>query len=129
MKKFYRVRKVDEERFDKTLKFKDKQSDATAEVQGELPKNALNYSILQDVFNKAFHQAANGKGKERHAGNVIFLDQPIFWIEKYFKSFQLGQAAKKMHESQDMEPDAAATELLGAINYLAAKIISLRQEQ
>ena len=85
----------------------------------------MNYGRLEEVLTKAAEQASAGKGAERHADGQRFEDQPIMWIEREFKSFQLGQAVKKIHESQRLAPDAAARELLGAINYLAAKIIAL----
>lgn len=84
------------------------------------------YDKLQAVLNQAFNHASRGKGKERH--DVLgenFEDQPIMWIEKHFKSFQLGQAVKKVHESQRLSKERAVLELLGAINYLAAKVIDL----
>ena len=85
----------------------------------------MNYGRLEEVLTKAAEQASAGKGAERHADGQRFEDQPIMWIEREFRSFQLGQAVKKIHESQRLAPEAAARELLGAINYLAAKIIAL----
>lgn len=84
------------------------------------------YSGLVNVLIEALTQASNGKGSERHADDQAFEDQPIMWIEKNFPSFQLGQAVKKIHESQRLESVAAEKELLGAINYLAARILFLR---
>lgn len=86
------------------------------------------YSKLQFILSDALEQASSGKGNERHADGQPFEEQPIVWIERYFKSYQLGQAVKKIHESQRLEPDRAVAELLGAINYLAAKIYLLREE-
>lgn len=88
--------------------------------------NELEYQPLKAVLNDAFHHASAGKGKERHAIGEPFTQQPIMWIEKHFHSFQLGQAVKKIHEAQRLGNDAAIAELLGAINYLAAKIIILK---
>ena len=85
----------------------------------------MNYGRLDGVLKRASEQASKGKGAERHSDGQAFEEQPIMWIEREFKSFQLGQAVKKIHESQRLAPDAAARELLGAINYLAAKIIAL----
>ena len=85
----------------------------------------MNYDRLDDVLKAALDQACNGKGAERHSDGQGFEEQPIMWIEREFKSFQLGQAVKKIHESQRLGPDAAVRELLGAINYLAAKVIAL----
>lgn len=87
------------------------------------------YVVLFDVLMSAFNQAAVGKGRERHAENESYEEQPIMWIEKYFKSYQLGQAVKKMHESQRLSKEMAVQELLGAINYIAAKIIFLNKEK
>lgn len=89
------------------------------------PEIKKGYSSLQKVLEAAQAQAESGKGHERHASDEAFEDQPIQWIEKHFKSFQLGQAVKKMHESQRLDKDAAIKELLGAINYLAARVIYL----
>jgi len=89
----------------------------------------VNYESLSEVLNCAYEQAAYGKGKERHAENESYEEQPIMWIEKYFKSYQLGQAVKKMHESQRLSKEMAVQELLGAINYIAAKIIFLNKEK
>jgi hypothetical protein len=88
-----------------------------------------NYGRLDDVLAAAKDQAAGGKGKERHADDQPFEAQPIQWIEEHFKSFQLGQAVKKMHESQRLPKDAAINELLGAINYLAARVIFLQDHK
>ena len=85
----------------------------------------MNYGRLDGVLARASEQASKGKGAERHSDGQAFEEQPIMWIEREFKSFQLGQAVKKIHESQRLGTDAAARELLGAINYLAAKIIAL----
>jgi len=86
----------------------------------------MSYTKLKDVFDAAFYQASEGKGKERHANEKTFEDQPIFWIEENFPSFQLGQAVKKIHESQRLPVDAAIKELYGALVFIAAKIITLK---
>ena len=88
----------------------------------------MNYDRLDGVLKAALDQACNGKGAERHSDGQGFEDQPIMWIEREFKSFQLGQAVKKIHESQRLGPDAAVRELLGAINYLAAKVVMVESE-
>lgn len=87
------------------------------------------YKSLQDVFDNAFTQASKGKGKERHADGKPFEDQPIMWIEEHFPSFQLGQAVKKLHESQKLPLDRAVAELHGAINFIAAHIIFLEKKE
>ena len=87
-----------------------------------------NYAMLDCMFQEALLQASQGKGNARHADGQPFEEQPIMWIEKHFKSFQLGQAVKKIHESQRLEPDRARAELFGAMVFLAAKCIDLLPE-
>ena len=89
------------------------------------------YVKLADVLNKAYLQAAEGKGKERHANENNFEDQPIITISKLLNSNDgpLFQAMKKIQESKRLERDRAINELLGAINYIAAAIIYLEQEK
>ena len=87
------------------------------------------YGMLKVVLDDALNQASIGKGKDRHADNQPYQEQPIMWIEQYFKSYQLGQAVKKMHESQRLSKDMAIQELLGSINYIAAHIIFLQLEK
>lgn len=86
------------------------------------------YEPLQDALKGCYEQAATGKGRERHANDKPFLEQPIFWIEREFPSFQLGQAVKKIHESQRLDPAAAIEELKGAVIFLSAKIITLKEQ-
>jgi hypothetical protein len=87
------------------------------------------YKSLEKILKEAFEQASKGKGERRHGQGRDFSAQPIFWIEEHFKSFQLGQAAKKMHESQALPVEKAVAELLGAINFLAAHVIYLREKE
>lgn len=87
------------------------------------------YSKLEDVLNRAYQQAASGKGKERHAGALPFDKQPMQQLcNLYGRGFALGQAGKKMQEAQRMPRDAAVRELLGAIVYLAGAVIHLEAE-
>jgi hypothetical protein len=86
------------------------------------------YDSLKQILDKAFAQASEGKGKERHANDKAFDDQPIMWIEEHFKSYQLGQSVKKIHESQNLPTERAIAELCGAINYLAAHILHLQKQ-
>ena len=83
------------------------------------------YKSLEAILSAAYSQASAGKGNERHADGQRFEDQPIVTLEKLYHSGVLFQAAKKMHESQRLEKDRAVAELLGAINYIAARIIYL----
>ena len=85
------------------------------------------YQLLLTALNNAYQQASEGKGKDRHATEDNFEDQPILWIERQFKSFDLGQAVKKIHESQRLPKDHAISELYGAIIFIAARIIYLEE--
>lgn len=96
------------------------------ESDRELNRELDHYLCLSNVLSEAFDQAALGKGRERHAEDKPFEEQPIMWIERHFASFQLGQAVKKIHESQRLDTDGAVAELLGAIIFISAHIISLR---
>lgn len=83
------------------------------------------YIGLQQALHAAYSQAAEGKGKERHANNKDFDRQPIMEIGRMVGAgYPLGQAMKKAQEAGGMlrrdEPLRAQAELLGAINYLAA---------
>jgi hypothetical protein len=102
----------------------------TKSASDQEPNQELNnYLKLSEILSEAFHQAALGKGRERHAENLPFEHQPIMWIERHFTSFQLGQAVKKIHESQRISGERAVAELLGAIAYIAAHILSLRGDK
>jgi len=86
------------------------------------------YESLANVLHRAFQQAADGKGAERHANDLPFHEQPMQTIaQKRGLGFLLGQADKKSLEAQGMadrgERERAVHELLGAINYLAGAII------
>lgn len=83
-------------------------------------------------------QAASGKGLERHGSTERnFESQPIFGIpdllgEEPGRGWQLGQAMKKIQEAQrflstkvDNAPRRAVAELLGAIVYTAAAVMTL----
>jgi hypothetical protein len=84
------------------------------------------YYPLFCVLNDALNQAQVGKGAERHGNGESFMEQPALTITRTVGlGFPLGQAMKKIQESQRMDTDAAKRELLGAINYLAAAILFL----
>ncbi|CAA2140422.1 hypothetical protein [Hyphomicrobium sp. ghe19] len=92
------------------------------------------YDVLVSVLKDAHAQASRGKGKERHANGRPFERQPIMELGRmYGPGFAAGQAAKKAQEAMGMvargERDAAAFELLGAINYLAACVMLIRENQ
>lgn len=84
------------------------------------------YEKLDDVLARAFNQASQGKGKERHANDLPFHEQPMQQVNAMVGvGFSHGQAIKKIVESQNMAPEQAVHELLGAICYLAGSIITL----
>lgn len=84
------------------------------------------YEKLDDVLARAFNQASQGKGKERHANDLPFHEQPMQQVNAMVGvGFSHGQAIKKIIESQNMAPEQAVHELLGAICYLAGSIITL----
>lgn len=94
--------------------------------------NVKGYERLADVLERAFDQAATGKGAERHADNKTFHQQPMQQIaDRRGVGFILGQADKKSEEAQGManrgQVDAAVRELLGAIVYLAGAVIWLER--
>lgn len=101
----------------------------------ELPKNRFEmitegYESLAAVLECALDQAAIGKGSERHAQDAPFDQQPMQkLIELYGVGFALGQAGKKMQESQRMDNAAAVRELLGAINYAAGAVVYLTNNE
>jgi len=86
----------------------------------------VEYSDLFEVLRDALEEAQEGKGAVRHGNGLSFTDQPALTITRAVGlGFPLGQAMKKIQESQRMDTDAAKRELLGAINYLAAAVLFL----
>lgn len=97
----------------------------------DLTMDAPGYELLADVLMKAYLQASDGKGRDRHAGDDLkpFSEQPIMTIQQMVgPGFTLGQAIKKIEESQRMNLDAACAELLGAVIYIAAAIGYLEKQ-
>jgi hypothetical protein len=89
-----------------------------------------NYSSLKLVLDRAFQQAAYGKGEDRHSTGQPFDEQPIVSLQFIFGTgYAFGQAAKKMEESQRLNVDMASKELLGAINYIAAALIYIEKKE
>lgn len=88
------------------------------------------YQSLMQVFEEAVNQAALGKGKDRHAReNEPFEDQVICEVARRLSTdYDLGQAVKKIYESKRLGGELGISELLGAINYIAAAIIVQREE-
>lgn len=91
------------------------------------------YEALAGILQEAHDQAASGKGKERHANARPFMQQPILEIGRMCGlGYPTGQAQKKTQEAVGMfnrgEHKRAEAELLGAINYLAAAILLIREQ-
>lgn len=91
----------------------------------------LDYQSLRNVLEAAYKQASEGKGKDRHAQDLPFQEQPMHTISNLLGTHDglLYQAIKKCQESKRMEFDPAIAELLGAINYIAGAVIQLQQRQ
>lgn len=84
------------------------------------------YASLANVLYRAYDQAANGKGKERHANDLPFEEQPMQTVSELVGDNHglAFQAIKKVQESMVLpEQEARVRELLGAINYIAGMII------
>lgn len=95
----------------------------------------LKYRPLFYALLGAFDEAAHGKGEARHGLGKPFLEQPVFQIMSLTSiDFSLGQAIKKIQEastflSEDPHSEAATKELRGAIGYLGAAILHIKQAQ
>lgn len=89
------------------------------------------YETLAAVLACALDQAAEGKGKERHAqSDTPFHKQPMCEIARMVGvGYQTGQAMKKTQEAMRLPAGKDEAELLGAINYLAGAVIILREER
>lgn len=87
------------------------------------------YAALYRVYEDAYEQASEGKGKERHASEgEAYEDQIICEVTRRLgPGYPLGQAVKKIYESQRIGGEKGRAELLGAINYIAAAVIVDRE--
>lgn len=106
-----------------------REMDERSEVDGIIFSMNYPYASLREVLDRAYQQASEGKGKERHGGELPFEDQPMQILSEMLGSDKglLFQAMKKIVESQRLDKEAAIEELLGAINYLAGAIIYKEQ--
>ncbi len=94
-------------------------------------KTQRQYESLDGILLEALAQASEGKGKIRHADeDENFEDQLICFIgRKLGVGFELGQVAKKIFEVTRLETtEAKVHELLGAIVYIAAAVLLLREK-
>jgi hypothetical protein len=93
--------------------------------------DAVQYTQLARVLHDAYGQAANGKGRERHADNEAFESQQICVINRWLRGNPVAgpifQVVKKAVETTKLSPKDAIRELYGAINYAAAAIILLEE--
>lgn len=92
------------------------------------------YRKLRTVLDKAYEQAAHGKGKERHANGRTFDRQPIAEIGRMVGiGYNAGQAMKKTQEAVGMasrgETEAAVRELYGVIVYAASCVMLLEENE
>lgn len=90
------------------------------------------YEELDRILDEAYHQAAYGKGVERHGGdNLPFTEQRMLQIAR-MQGGTLGmqfQVMKKAGEAVGLPTlEAQKRELLGAINYIAGMIIFLEEQ-
>lgn len=84
------------------------------------------YSSLKSVLDRAVKQASEGKGKERHATDEPFENQPMPTVARWQQSSDgpIFQAVKKLVESKRLTKKASRIEeLLGAIVYVAMAVI------
>lgn len=93
--------------------------------------NTPGYESLANILQRAYDQAAHGKGADRHACSRPFTEQPMQSISELLQSpiGLLYQAMKKIQESQRLDKDAGVRELLGAINYIAGAVIFIEAVQ
>lgn len=88
------------------------------------------YEKLAGALRDAYAQSATGKGKERHANDLPFDEQPILAIGRMCgMGYQTGQVQKKAQEATGMAArgklSAARAEMLGVIVYAAAAVVLL----
>lgn len=87
------------------------------------------YDDLFNVLALAYDQAARGKGKERHANDKPFNQQPLMQLaDKFGTGFLLGQASKKLEECTGLPYGQDIKEILGAIVYSCAAVMHLELE-
>ena len=89
------------------------------------------YEPLFEILVEALNQAQRGKGKQCHAENKPFMQQPIITegreIGIWGHVFQVRKKVREAANCQDL--DRAITDLLGAINYTAAMVIVRREKE
>lgn len=92
-------------------------------------RSVRGYDDLFNVLALAYDQAARGKGKERHANDKPFNQQPLMQLaDKFGTGFLLGQASKKLEECTGLPYGQDIKEILGAIVYSCAAVMHLELE-
>ncbi len=87
------------------------------------------YDSLLHVFNAALLRASIGKGKERHATDEPFEDQPICTELRLLGTTPaVYQVRKKARETLRMSSDQARREWLDVIVHAAAAFLVLNEE-
>lgn len=101
------------------------QHGAGADFSKALTDKKHPYHALATALLSAYEQAAMGKGKERHAQERPFTEQPMQTISDLVGDHNglAYQAIKKIQESQRLPHDRAIAELRGAIVYTAGNVI------
>jgi uncharacterized C2H2 Zn-finger protein len=101
----------------------------------ELPSTTEpEYMSLSIVLQEALDQAQRGKGHERHSAGEPFESQEICQNTRAVGlGFPLGQARKKAREAKGIferhGASKAVPDILGAMNYLAAAVIVMREKE
>ena len=87
------------------------------------------YGPLVNVLQEALDQASKGKGKERHANDMPFMNQPIMVDGRLSGTGgPMFQARKKVLEAHNCpDEQRAINDLLGAIVYTAAMVLLIRE--
>ena len=104
---------------------------ATRALVDTLSTTYPDYKALIIELMHALHQAAEGKGKHRHAKGKAFQNQIIMTAGRVFGlGFHFGQVTKKMDECSELHTtDEVLKEIHGAIVYLGAAAILVRERQ
>lgn len=89
------------------------------------------YHALSVALMGAYEQAAFGKGKERHGGDLAFDEQPMQTISNMLNGpdGMAYQVMKKVQEATRMDKEKAIHELRGAIVYAAGMIVWLEDNR
>lgn len=89
------------------------------------------YGPLLEALVDALEQSQHGKGRERHATDLPFLQQPIMVIaRRKGHGYTQGQVWKKIEEVGNIPTlDKKIDEMLSIINYAAGTVILMREQK